>query len=78
MKKVIVFVLIAIALVMAMGHLNTYEMQGTITNRNEITDRAGHIWEYDTDGYRVGDNVIITFNNKDTNTRTDDIIKGIK
>ena len=56
----------------------TYQMQGTITNKNEITDSAGHIWKYDTNGFRVGDNVIITFQERGTTSRVDDIIKDIK
>lgn len=78
MKKLILFILIGIVLVMVIGNLNTYQMQGTITNRNEITDQAGHIWEYDTDDFGVGDAVTVTFHDRGTTNRTDDVIKKIK
>lgn len=78
MKKIIVTILIAIIFLMAIGNLNTYQMQGIITNRNEVTDSSGHIWECDTDGFRVGDTIVITFHDRGTSNRTDDIIKNIK
>lgn len=78
MKKIVIVILITIILMMVMSKLNTYQMQGTITNRDEITDSAGHIWECDTDGFRVGDIIIIIFHDRGTTNRTDDIIKGIK
>lgn len=77
MKKIIVIILGVVLLIMATPN-NTYKMQGTITNRNEIIDEAGHIWEYDTDDFRVGDVVTITFHDRGTTNRTDDIIKNIK
>ena len=78
MKKIIFSVLIVIILLMAMSNQNTYTVKGTITNRNEITDKAGHIWEYDTKGFYKGDTVTITFHDRGTTNRTDDIIKGVK
>lgn len=78
MKKLILFILIGIVLAMIIGNLNTYQMQGTITNRNKITDQTGHIWECDTDDFCVGDMVTVTFHDRGTTNRTDDIIKKIK
>ena len=78
MKKIAVIILIAIILMVAMGNLNTYQMQGIITNRNEVTDSSGHIWEYDTNDFRVGDTIMITVHDRGTTNRTDDFIKEIK
>lgn len=78
MKKVFFSVLVAIVLVVAMSNANTYQMQGTITNRNEITDATGHIWEYSTEGYHKGDSVMITFHDRGTTNRTDDVIKEVE
>lgn len=78
MKKIILFVLVAVIFIMAIGKLSTYQIEGTVTSRDEITDRAGHIWEYDTNGFRVGDTVTVTFHDRGTTNRTDDIIKGVK
>ena len=78
MKKIVVAILIVTIFMVAMGKINTYEMQGTITNRDEITDKAGHRWEYDTNDFRVGETVTITFHDRGTTNRTDDIIKGVK
>ena len=77
MKKFII-ILVSLALFFAIMPKGTYQIEGTITNRNEITDSAGHIWKYDTNGFRVGDNVVITFQDRGTTSRIDDIIKNIK
>ena len=77
MKRFIIIV-VSLALFLAIMPKGTYQMQGTITNRNEITDEAGYIWKYDTNGFRVGDNVVITFQERGTTSRVDDIIKDIK
>lgn len=78
MRKIIFSVLIAIILLMAMSNQNTYTMKGTITNRDEITDEVGHIWECSTEGLHKGETVTITFHDRGTTNRTDDIIKGVK
>lgn len=77
MKKFII-VLVSLALFLAIMPKGTYQMAGIITNKNEITDSSGHIWEYDTDDFRVGDKVVITFQERGTTSRVDDIIKNIK
>lgn len=77
MKKFII-ILVSLALFLVIMPKGTYQIEGTITNRNEITDSTGHIWEYDTNGFRVGDNVVITFQERGTTSRVDDIIKDIK
>ncbi len=76
--KVLLTIIIALILFSVIAPKSTYEMQGTITNRGEITDTTGHIWEYDTNDFRVGDTVTITFHDKNTTNRTDDIIKKLK
>ena len=78
MKKLIIIITITIILMVVMGQLNTYEMEGTFTRYNEITDTTGNIWEYNTNEFRVGDTVTITFNDRGTTNRTDDIIKGVR
>lgn len=78
MKKLITIITITIILMMVMGQLNTYKIEGTVTKRGEITDAAGHPWQYDTDDFRVGDTVTITFHDRGTTNRADDIIKGVK
>jgi hypothetical protein len=78
MRKIIFSVLIAIILMVAISNLNTYTMKGTITDRNEITDEAGHIWEYDTEGFHKGDTVTIIFHDRGTTSRKNDIIKGVE
>jgi len=77
MKKFII-VLVSLVLFFAIIPKDTYQMKGTITNRNEITDSAGYVWEYDTSDFRIGDNVVITFQERGTTSRVDDIIKNIK
>jgi hypothetical protein len=77
MKKFII-ILVALALFLAIMPKSTYQIEGTITNRNEITDSAGYVWEYDTNDFRVGDKVVITFQERGTTSRVDDIIKNIK
>ena len=77
MKKIII-VLVSLALFFAIMPKSTYQMEGTITNRNEITDSAGHIWKYDTSGFYKDDAVTIIFHDRGTTNRTDDIIKDIK
>ena len=77
MKKFII-ILVSLALFFAIMPKGTYQIEGTITNRNEITDSAGHIWKYDTNDFRVGDKVVITFQERGTTSRVDDIIKNIK
>jgi len=77
MKKIII-ILVALALFLAIMPKSTYQIEGTITNRNEITDSAGYVWEYDTNDFHIGDNVVITFQERGTTSRVDDIIKNIK
>lgn len=78
MKQKVIITILVLALLIVILPKDTYKIKGIITDRNEITDSTGHIWEYDTDGFRVGDNVVITFQEKGTTSRTDDIIKSIK
>lgn len=77
MKKFII-ILVTLALFLAIMPKSTYQIEGTITNRNEITDSAGYVWEYDTNDFHIGDNVVITFQERGTTSRVDDIIKNIK
>lgn len=78
MKKLIAIITITTILVVVMSQLNTYEMEGTFTRYNEITDTTGNVWEYHTNDFRVGDTVTIVFNDRGTTNRTDDIIKEVK
>ena len=78
MKQKTIIIILVLALLFVIIPKDTYKIKGIITDRNEITDSAGHIWEYDTNGFRVGDNVVITFQEKGTTSRTDDIIKNIQ
>lgn len=79
MKKVLI-IAFALVLLFAVAHrANTYEIQGKVIANDIVQDETGYIWEYDTNGFHVGDKVIITFQEKgNENRRTDDIVKEIK
>ena len=44
-----------------------YTMHGTVTSPSTIEDARGHLWGYDTD-LATGSDVIITFDNNNTDT----------
>ena len=46
---------------------STYTMHGVVVNKTTIQDARGHLWGYDTD-LKTGTDVIITFDNNNTDT----------
>ena len=79
MKKFLTVTFVLVLLFAVAQRANTYKMQGEIIANDTIQDKTGHIWEYDTNGFRVGDKVTITFQERgNENRRTDDIIKEIE
>jgi hypothetical protein len=44
-----------------------YTMHGVVTSPSTIEDARGHLWGYDTD-LKAGSDVIITFDNNNTDT----------
>jgi hypothetical protein len=46
---------------------STYTMHGIVASPSTVQDDRGHLWGYDTD-LQVGSDVIITFDNNNTDT----------
>lgn len=46
---------------------STYTMHGVVASPSTIEDARGHLWGYDTD-LATGSDVIITFDNNNTDT----------
>lgn len=46
---------------------STYTMHGIVIDKTTVQDDRGHLWSYDTD-IEVGSDVIITFDNNNTDT----------
>ena len=78
MKKVLIAVLIVLAFVL-MFNANTYKMKGEVIANGVIEDECGHLWEVDTNDFKIGDEILIVFQEKgNENRRTDDIVKELK
>ena len=57
---------------------STYTMHGIVASPSTIRDDRGHLWGYDTN-LKVGSDVIITFDNNNTDTIIyDDSIISVK
>lgn len=60
----------------------TYTMDATVSTHNGtqcFVDTQGEAWNDDrAQDYKQGDAVVITYNNKDTHTRYDDVIIRVK
>lgn len=57
---------------------STYTMHGIVVSPSTVQDDRGHLWEYDTD-LQVGSDVIITFDNNNTDTIIyDDSVISVK
>lgn len=55
-----------------------YTMHGTVASPSTIEDARGHLWGYDTD-LKTGSDVIITFDNNNTDTVVyDDKVIAVK
>ena len=71
MIKKITFALGFIAFLSAVGIVGRFEseytMHGTVIDETTVQDDRGHLWGYDTD-LQVGSDVIITFDNNNTDT----------
>jgi hypothetical protein len=46
---------------------STYTMHGIVASPSTVQDDRGHLWGYDTD-LQVGSDVMITFDNNNTDT----------
>lgn len=88
MKKLIIpaiCFIFAIALgVLFLGLSNHYSLDAKVVERNNQTitfeDTTGNLWEYvdENDEYLLGDLVKLTWNDKGTETKTDDEIIEVK
>lgn len=84
MRKVLVVVAIAIILMMAIGKLQQYTINGVIIedrgNSIVVEDETGHIWAVDVEAftYREGDRVTLTMRDRGTTSRADDEVVNIK
>jgi hypothetical protein len=57
---------------------STYTMHGIVASPSTVQDDRGHLWGYDTD-LQVGSDVMITFDNNNTDTIIyDDSVISVK
>ena len=78
MRKTLVIVAIAIILMMAIGKLQQYTIDGVVVEDKGSTiiveDKTGHLWEVEVEAFtfREGDRVTLTMKDKGTTSRLDD------
>lgn len=83
--KTIIGLIICLVVLGMVGYMETHHTQvGHIVSVNEnnnnvlIEDNTNNLWIVNTEGFNIGDDVKITFNNQATTTKEDDEITSVK